>query len=147
MLNKIMKGLGYVPFAALVEAETEIKLLKDALVKTSLEVSDRAKDVSDLRKAAEKARINYADAHELVARYQHRDRPHVFVEQEPKRLSLVLMRSAIDPAPVVIKQGVRNKANEAHYADLMKAANKLIGDAFEISTAGQPAPPLDKPNK
>lgn len=145
MLNSIMKWLGYVPFAALVAAERDLKLQLERVKKADAEIMGRDETINRIRTREAQTAADIKTTLGQLDAYKQRDRPHVFVQEEPKRLSLVLARSAIDPAPLVLKQGVRNKANEAHYADLMKQANILIGDAFApVKPRGAP---LDKPTK
>lgn len=145
MLNSIMKWLGYTPFASLVAAERDLALQIARVKKADEEIVARDETINRIRTREAQTASDLKALRNALDRYEGRDRPHVFVQEEPKRLSLVLARSAIDPAPLVLKQGVRNKANEAHYADLMKQANILIGDAFApVKPRGVP---LDKPTK
>lgn len=144
MFAKIMRYLGYVPFEALVQAERDAMLHSSRAKKADEEIVARDETINRIRTREANTVADNKRMGELLNNYGMRSQPHIFVKDEPKRLSLVLARNAIDPAPVILKQGVRNKANEAHYADLMKQANTLISEAFAIVNA---SPVKDEPHK
>ena len=112
MLASILRAFGLAPFKALLDAESELIAVKGAL--------KLKQDDNDNIKAMSKKLIADYDA------LRTEPKPFFAVMMEPKRLTLHFRRSALDPSPVIVKQGVRNKSNEQHYSELCAACNALI---------------------
>lgn len=170
MFASIMRSLGYVPFDALVKAEGDLMEAQGAQKQWGKRHAELTAEVESLSEQLRVANLRNSglatertaieaqrdDAREVAEMMASGPRPYVAVEPEPKRLTLRFVKGASDHTGVIIKQSVRNKANEEHFAEVSAACNELINKAWpNVATTAkrvranrEPAPaPLDTPTK